>query len=232
MAQSKKRLVVGDMGVRCRRDFMDVKPSMQNGQIVNREGFVELISHIADEMNSSLQDYCLLLSESPVQSREQREWLCQAVFEQLNVRNFFLVKSGVLSAFSSGRQNALILDTGAQQTYSMPIYDGYCIQKSVIKQDIGGEYITQKLLNYIEQQMKIQIHPRFELDFGSSYAKKDIKIVNFPNTTPSFYDFWKMEIVREIKETVCKVNDKSSNITEVQDKLQYELPDGQIVNLD
>lgn len=130
------------MGIRYRRDNTEVVPSISNGQISNREGFLEMVTYIADNMNSSLQDYCLLLSESPVQSKENREWLCQAVFEQLNVRNFQLVKCGVLSAFSSGRSNALILDTGATSTYSMPIYDGYCIQKAVMKQEIGGEHVT------------------------------------------------------------------------------------------
>jgi len=56
----------------------------------------------------------------------------------------------VLSCFSSGRSTALILDTGAYSTYAVPIYDGYAMQKSIVKYDIAGEFLTEMLINYVE----------------------------------------------------------------------------------
>jgi actin-related protein len=46
----------------------------------------------------------------------------------------------------------LILDSGAYSTSAVPINDGYALQKSIIKYDIGGEYLTESLLNYIEKE--------------------------------------------------------------------------------
>lgn len=48
----KKQYFVGDISLRCRRDNMDVNPSYKNGQIVNKEGFLEVINHIYDYMNT------------------------------------------------------------------------------------------------------------------------------------------------------------------------------------
>lgn len=91
--------------------------------------------------------------------------LCEIAFEKLGVPNFFLAKSGILSAFSSGRQTALILDTGAYSTYAVPVFDGFCLKKSIIKHNIGGEFLTEALLNHVEKEKGTEIIPRYRLEF-------------------------------------------------------------------
>ncbi len=82
----------------------------------------------------------------------------------MEVPNFFLCKSAVLSCFATGRSTALILDTGAQSTYSAPVHDGYVLQKNVQKYDIGGEFITEQILNHVEHDFKTPIVPRYNLE--------------------------------------------------------------------
>ena len=50
----KKKYFLGDISLRYRRDNMDVNPSYKNGQILNREGFLEVLTHIYDCMNTRL----------------------------------------------------------------------------------------------------------------------------------------------------------------------------------
>jgi hypothetical protein len=59
------------------------------------------------------------MSEPSIHNVKQREKLTELIYEEFGVKNFFVVKSGVLSCFSSGRSTALILDTGKD---FFPIY--------------------------------------------------------------------------------------------------------------
>ena len=40
---------------------------------------------------------------------------------------------------------------GAYSTYAVPVHDGYALQKSVVKFDVGGEYLTERIHNYISK---------------------------------------------------------------------------------
>lgn len=101
------------------------------------------------------------MSESSVHNQKQRERICQLAFETLKVPNFYIVKSGVLSAFSSGCSTAVVLDTGAYSTYAVPVHDGFVLQKSVIKFDIGGEFLTNRIHTYLNKEKNVRVYPRY-----------------------------------------------------------------------
>jgi len=83
-----------------------------------------------------------------------------------------MCKGGVLSCFASGRSSALVLDSGATSTFALPVRDGYGLQKGIFVQtsimsylgmeiyNIGGEYVTKKLLGLIEKEHKNSIFPQ------------------------------------------------------------------------
>ena len=73
--------------------------------------------------------YPLLMSEPSIHNKEQRQTLCEIIFEKLQLPAFFVCKAAVLSCFASGRSTSLILDSGASSTYTVPVHDGYVLQK-------------------------------------------------------------------------------------------------------
>ena len=102
-------------------------PCFERGQIKDEGGFLELLSHIYSSFQVNPGDYGLLVSESSLHNVKFREKLIQLAFENLQVPNLFVVKSAVLSAFSSGRSNALVLDSGAQTTMAVPVFEGFAL---------------------------------------------------------------------------------------------------------
>ncbi|KRX08954.1 hypothetical protein PPERSA_08157 [Pseudocohnilembus persalinus] len=236
----KKQYLAGDNALCSVKENMDVEHTYFQGKIVNEDGFVALLQHVYDVTRSNASDYCLLMSESNMvidqgkQDQKQRELMTELAFEKLGVPNFFLAKSAVLSAFSSGRQNALVLDTGGYSTFAVPVFDGYSLKKSIIKANIGGEFLTEKLLNHVEQEKKQEIVPRYRLEFDNSQQPKKVSsILDLPNIRPSFDKYQKLLVARDIKETVCKVDDKNLSLQERElDRNNYPLPDGNFLHID
>jgi len=120
---------------------------MNRGEILNFDRYISLIEDVYEsKLKTQPSNYSLLLTESSIQNSQQRQKLCEIAFETLNISNFFIIKSAVLSCFSSGRQTAMIVDVGSNNIYTVPVHDGYALQKSTIKANIGGEDITRQLL--------------------------------------------------------------------------------------
>ena len=44
-----------------------------------------------------------------------------------------------------GRENILVVDSGATQTQIVPIIEGNIVEKAIVRSDIAGEYLTEKL---------------------------------------------------------------------------------------
>lgn len=76
------------------------------------------------------------------------------VFEKFNVGNFYMCKGGVLSCFASGRATALVLDSGATSTFALPVHDGYALNKPMEIFNVGGQYITEKVVNVLQDKHK------------------------------------------------------------------------------
>jgi len=60
--------------------------------------FEKLVQDVyATNLETSAAQYPVLLSESPIHNKEQRQKMCEIMFEKFNVPAFFLCKTGVLS---------------------------------------------------------------------------------------------------------------------------------------
>eukprot|EP01122_Echinamoeba_exundans_P013103 TRINITY_DN5665_c0_g1_i1.p1 TRINITY_DN5665_c0_g1~~TRINITY_DN5665_c0_g1_i1.p1 ORF type:complete len:210 (-),score=62.07 TRINITY_DN5665_c0_g1_i1:46-675(-) len=118
-----------------RRDFMTMTNPLQNG-LVNDWNVVEKIwDHIFTEafvMNP--KEHPVLLAESSYNTSPLREKATEILFEKFEVPALFLAKNAVLSAFASGKANALVVEAGAGMTCATPVHDGYVLQKCTTTQ--------------------------------------------------------------------------------------------------
>lgn len=62
----------------------------------------------------------------------------------------FINKSAPLSAFSSARSTAMIVDSGFGYTYFVPVHEGFVLEKAMTKFQIGGKLISQVIETYLK----------------------------------------------------------------------------------
>lgn len=144
----------------------------------------------------------VLLTDDPLNTKENREKMTQIMFETFDVPSLYIAKRPVLSLYSSGRLNGIVVDSGDSSSLATPIFDGYYIQNAAVPLKIAGNDVTmtlQKLLN-----------------------KRGY----------NFSSFSQQEIIRNIKEKHCYLSsDYDSEIKKDEVILNYTLPDGKVIRI-
>lgn len=85
-----------------------------------------------------------------------------------------------MSLYASGRTTGTVVDCGAGVTQVMSIVDGYCLNPSMVRMDIGGRDITR-------------------------YLKDLLRKDGYTFTTSAEF-----EIIDEMKCSCCELNNKST----------------------
>lgn len=98
--------------------------------IVNDWELMELmISNISDKLGAKSEKNSALIVEPAVHNKDFRLNFVELFFEKFNSPSVFFHKAPLLSLYAFARENALVLDVGAESTYCTPIQDGFILDK-------------------------------------------------------------------------------------------------------
>ncbi|KAJ7531089.1 hypothetical protein O6H91_14G031900 [Diphasiastrum complanatum] len=161
------------------------------------------------------KEHPMLLAEPSFNTQKQREKTVELMFEKYQIPAVFLAKNAVLTSFASGRATSLVVDCGGGSTTVAAVHDGYVLNKAIVRSPIGGEVLTDCLLNIMETKNVVII-------------KQD-----FPNTTESYCKYMQRVVAADIKEAVCRVPDTTFDENGYANlpTTPYELPDGQTIEV-
>jgi len=159
-----------------------------------------------NELHIVPQEHNVMLSEIPLNTRDNREKMAQIMFETFKVPGVYIANQSVLSLYSSGKFDGTVIDSGHGVTHSVPIFDGYALYGSTLRINLAGWDLTDYLTKILSE-----------------------KGYNF-NT------YNERNIVEDIKEKVCYVSlDFEGEIhqlkCEISKNVTYEMPDGNVITL-
>ena len=77
-----------------------------------------------------------MLTEAPMNPKENREKMAQIMFETFNVPGLYIAIQAVLSLYSAGKFTGIVADSGDGVTHFVPIFDGYSLPHAVIRLEI------------------------------------------------------------------------------------------------
>ena len=213
----------------------------KDGTIDNFDLFEKNLNYILEEnLYINLSDHPLLFSEPSLHNKSNRIKLTEFMFEKYKIPAIYICKSAVLSGFSCGRSTCLVFDSGHNTTYAVPVNEGYALQKSLIKNNIAGDWVT----NLVEKNLgkrNININPFFKFKVkkdGEKYKTEFLKDDAIFDKT--YENFWKKEIIRDLKESCLTTNDEALKYDEAKDEfipnsvnqeLIYDLPDKNTINM-
>ena len=87
----------------------------------------------------------VLLTEPPLNPRENRDMAAQILFETFNVPALYTSVQAVLSLYASGKTTGIVLDSGDGVTHAVPVFQGFSIPNSVRRIDVAGRDVTEHL---------------------------------------------------------------------------------------
>ena len=230
---STRDFYVDSMGVR--RDGVEVQsPFGENGMLEDWEAVESIWEHALKKcLAIQTDEHPILLSEPVHNSDAVRAKMTELMFEKYAPPALFLAKNPVLSSFAVGKASSLVIDMGGKHTTVSAVHDGYALQKSVVHSPLGGDALSDVVAKYLENQ-KIDVRPRY------AFTKKqkgdgefEVKAVNHPKTTASYAAFKRLEIMEDIKATVCRLDDHVFNSDAHKNVagVTYELPDGNTIEV-
>ncbi|KAI9202100.1 actin family [Polychytrium aggregatum] len=231
-ATKKSKRFLGETEVYCWRENMDIRKPVSQGLVQNWDEYEAVWDYVySRRMRINPAEHPLLLSEPAWNPREDREKLMELAFETFKVPAFYLAKSPVLTAFSSGRATTLIIDSGATATSVVPVFEGYVLKRGIQYQALAGDAVSSEIAHYLSSS-GIDVVPQYKvLSKSPSDAGVPASFVerNRPNSTESFHALSVERVINDFKETVCHVSESArwdDRVMSLQPKKSYEFPNG------
>jgi len=205
MGAAKKDWFVGD-DAQAKRGVLQIRYPIEHGIVTNWDD-MEKIWHYTfyNEMRISPEEHNVLLTEAPMNPKQNRERMTQIMFETFNVPAMYVGIQAVLSLYSSGRTTGIVLDSGDGVTHTVPIYEGYSLPHAIMRVDMAGRDLTEHMMKLL-------------MESGYSFTTSAEK-----------------EIVRSVKEQLSYValdfEEEMTNAAKQPVDKEFELPDGEVIKV-
>ena len=197
----QKEVYVGSEALQ-KRGVLKMDQPVEQGVVHNWEDMEKVWHHtLYNELRVAPDEHPILLTEGPLNAKANREKMTRIMFETFNVPCLYVSQQPVCALYASGKTTGVVLDSGEGITHTVPIYEGYAIPSAVQRIPLSGSNLTEYLREILKER-------------GLSF------------TTPA-----ELEIVRDIKESICYVvTDYDAAMKEADEshscEKNYELPDG------
>lgn len=189
------------------RRILILKRPVEHGIVEDWEDFEKVLDYtFTNELRVNPDDHNVLITESPLNPKVNREKLTSMLFETFYVAGLYVADRAVLSLHSIGKSTGVVVQSGDTVTHIVPIVDGYALPHSIMRINLAGRDLTDYLVTIL--------------------SERDLHLTNSAER----------EIVKDIKEELCYVAldfdaelklSKESSSREAD----YEMPDGTVITI-
>jgi len=153
----------------------------------------------------------VLIIDSPDHDKKYRSRIAEIFFDTLRVASINFLNSSVLSLFSTGLTEGLVIEIGHGRSSVVPIFGGYTLAHAMHSSPWGGSDSTDYLTKMLE---------------GDTHCNELLNSQKFHKGT----------LIKEIKEKLSIMADnfhealEGEETSSIEEK-SFELPDGQIIEI-
>lgn len=149
VGMEQRERYVGDDAL-SKLEIMNFVSPMKKGEIVDWEKYETLMHYLFySELKIVPEESSILITEAPLNSKENRAKLAETLFETFNVERIHIANTAMLGLYSYGKTSGMVLDSGFGVTSCVPVYEGFPLPHASLKISFGGENLSESLLSMI-----------------------------------------------------------------------------------
>lgn len=137
------------------REMLDLQSPIQGGFITDWDAMEKLWEYTFDhelQISPEANNMPVLLTDAPLNPKVNRERMAQIMFETFKVPGFYIVSTPVLSLYASGRTRGIVVESGADVSHAVPIFEGYALPHAILRLEMGGKDISEFLTNSFQKK--------------------------------------------------------------------------------
>lgn len=128
------------------RGLLKIHYPLEHGIVTDWDDMERIWTYVYEqELRTLSEDHPVLLTEPPLNPRNNRDTAAQILFEQFNVPAVYMSIQAVLSLYASGRTTGIVLDSGDGVSHAVPVYEGFAIPNSIRRIDVAGRDVTENM---------------------------------------------------------------------------------------
>lgn len=162
---------------------------IENGTINNWDFLEKLYEHMfVQELQCDSTEYNLLLSDSPMTSKVDREKMLQGMMERFGVQGFCVAPSQVLALLANGEMTGITIDSGLNFTHIVPIVEWAPLRHLTTSVPVAGNQVSD-FLSKLLMQKGHALYDRTVIDDikrNTCHVSMDVSLQ--PNATPAPYE--------------------------------------------
>jgi len=121
VGMDQKDSYVGDEA-QAKRGVLSLHQPVELGLVKHWDDMEKVWHHtFYEELQVAPEEHPVLMTEAPLNPKENREKITEVLFETFNVPAFYLSISSVLALYASGRTTGTIVESGDGVTHTVPI---------------------------------------------------------------------------------------------------------------
>lgn len=186
---------------------MILRHPVEQGIVEDWDDFEKVLDHtFTNELQVNPEEHNVLITETSLNPRVNREKLTQLLFDTFNVPGLYVANTAVLSLYSAGKFSALVVEIGDGVAQIVPVSDGSVLPHGIQRINLAGRDLTDYLIKILSER-------GLHLTSGAE-----------------------REIVKDIKEKLCYValgfdNELDASKTGSSKEASYEMPEGNVITI-
>eukprot|EP01083_Nonionella_stella_P186931 685693_1 len=137
----------------CKRGILSLKHPVEHGIVNNWDDAVHIWHHaFYNELRIAPEQHTVLLTETALNPRANREKMTQIMFETFNTPAFYVANQAILSLFAGNKLNGVIIESGYMTTRITPCFEGITLRHAITRLDFGGQEVTDYLIDLLNKR--------------------------------------------------------------------------------